>query len=148
MLDKGVTLTYVGMNNERKEPTMTYSATQIKDALREAAQQNGGRATRADAIALLDLHASIVLDEEVRPIEAVAVYLLDGTRAEEGRTSKVSKRFHTRQEAEDWGQRIRYSANYGTVKVHMTEYVLTPIGEEPWATASIDLEGRFWDWEG
>ena len=121
---------------------MTYSATQIKVALREAAQQNGGRATRADAIALLDLHASIVHDEEVRPIEAIAIWHIEGTLEE------VTKRFHTRQEAEDWGWGQFDNSAFGTVAVRFTEYVDTPIGEEPWATAHIGLNGQFMEWEG
>ena len=121
---------------------MTYSATEIKVALREVAQQNEGRATRADAIALLDLYASVVLDEEVRPFKAVAIWHVEGTLEE------VSKRFHTRHEAEDWGWAQFDNSSFGSVAVRMTEYVLTPIGEEPHAVASIDLEGRFWDWEG
>lgn len=121
---------------------MSYSATEIKVALREAAQQNGGRATRADAIALLELQASIGFDESGKPFEVVAVWHAEGSN------HRTAKRFQTRHEAEDWAWAQYYNEANSTVAVHLTEYVDTPIGEEPWATAQIDLEGRFWDWEG
>ena len=123
---------------------MTYSATEIKVALREAAQQNGGRATRADAIALLDRSTFVEYDDDRCLFE---VHIITHIDPPTGHYGHHYKSFRTREEAEEcaWGWVNNCESR---VECRMTEYVDTPIGKEPHAVAPIDLQGRFWDWEG